>query len=170
MLSNKTIDMLNAQINKELYSAYLYLEFSNYLNKVGLLGYAHWYRVQAQEERDHAMLIYDYLHENNADVVLEQIDKPDFKPEKLMDVLQEGLKHEEYITASINEIYHNAHEEKDYRTLRFLDWFIKEQGEEEANAHELIGKTELFGGDNKGLYMVNNELGARVYTPTTTVE
>ena len=169
MLSKKTTKMLNEQVNKELFSAYLYLDFSNYLNTIGLLGYAHWYRIQAQEERDHALLIYDYLHMNNADVVLEAIAKPDFKASKLMDVLKEGLKHEEYITASIHDIYAAAHGEKDYRTVQFLDWFVKEQGEEEANAHELIQKTETVGTDAKGLYMLDNELGARVYAPPSLV-
>jgi ferritin len=169
MLSKKTTDMLNQQINMELFSAYLYLGFSNYLNSIGHLGYAHWYRVQAQEERDHAMLIYDYLHMNNADVELEKLDKPAFKADGLMDVLKEGLKHEEYITASIHNIYAAALEEKDYRTVQFLDWFVKEQGEEEANAHELIQKTETFGTDAKGLYMLNSELGARVYAPPSLV-
>ena len=86
-----------------------------------------------------------------------------------MDVLKEGLKHEEYITASIHNIYAAALEEKDYRTVQFLDWFVKEQGEEEANAHELIQKTETFGTDAKGLYMLNSELGARVYAPPSLV-
>lgn len=169
MLSKKTISLLNDQINKELFSAYLYLGFSNYLTSIGHQGYAHWYRIQAQEERDHALLMYDYLHMNNADVHLEKLDKPEFKADTLLDVLKEGLKHEEFITASIYEIYAQALNEKDYRTVQFLDWFVKEQGEEEANAHELIQKTETFGTDARGLYMLNTELSARAYAPPSLV-
>ncbi len=164
MLDRKVAELLNNQINKEFYSAYLYLDFANYYESVGLDGFSNWYRIQAQEERDHAMLFYQYMHNNNEKVTLEAIDKPDNQFENNMAPLKEGLKHEEYVTSLINHIYAAAYEVKDFRTMQFLDWFIKEQGEEETNANDLITKMELFGSDPKSLYMLNSELAGRTYT------
>ncbi|MBR4868609.1 MAG: ferritin [Clostridia bacterium] len=162
-------DLLNQQINKELYSAYLYLDFSNYFEDQGLDGFANWYMIQAQEERDHAMLFYQYLQNENQKVTLEAIDKPNKTITCHMDVLKAGLEHEEYVTSLINDIYAAAYEVKDFRTMQFLDWFVKEQGEEETNANDLITKMELFGTDPKSLYMLNQELGARVYSAPSLV-
>ncbi len=161
--------LLNQQINKEFYSAYLYLDIANFYASKGLDGFANWYRIQAQEERDHALLFYDYLHNNNEKVTLGAIDAPALKLEKLMDPLQEGLKHEEYVTELVHTIYAAAKEVNDFRTMQFLDWFVKEQGEEEKNANDLITKMELFGSDPKSLYMLDQELGARVYTAPSLV-
>lgn len=168
-MKKKVAEMMNAQINKELYSAYLYLDFSNYFIEKGLAGLANWYRIQAMEERDHAMLFYDYMHHNNQKVTLEAIEKPTRDYNTPLEVLKAALGHEEYITASIDEIYGEAMSCKDYRSMQFLDWFVKEQGEEEANANDLITKMELFGNDPKSLYLLDAELGARVYTPPTLV-
>lgn len=165
----KVHELLNQQINKEFYSAYLYLEFSNYFEDVGLDGFANWYMIQAQEERDHAMLFYTYLQNENQKVTLEAIDKPDKKITCNMDVLQAGLEHEKYVTSLINDIYAAAYEVKDFRTMQFLDWFVKEQGEEETNANDLITKMELFGSDPKSLYMLNQELAGRVYSAPSLV-
>ena len=169
MLNSKVHELLNAQINKEFYSAYLYLDISNYFEDRTLDGFANWYMVQAQEERDHAMLFYQYLQNNHEKVTLEVIDKPDLKIEKDMDALQASLKHEIYVTSLINDIYAVAYEVRDFRTMQFLDWFVKEQGEEEKNATDLISKMELFGSDPKSLYMLNQELVARVYAAPTLV-
>lgn len=169
MLNEKVIELLNQQINKELYFAYLYLDFSNYFKAKSLDGFANWYMVQAQEERDHAMLFYTYLQNNNAPVTLEAIAKPDKVLNSDMDVLKAGLEHEEYVTSLINDIYAAAYEVKDFRTMQFLDWFVKEQGEEETNANDMIAKMELFGSDPKSLYMLNSELAARVYTAPSLV-
>ena len=167
---NETVHaLLNQQINKEFYSAYLYLEFSNYFEDVGLDGFANWYMIQAQEERDHAMLFYRYLQNENQKVTLEAIEKPEKSFSCHMDVLQAGLTHEKYVTSLINDIYAAAYEVKDFRTMQFLDWFVKEQGEEETNANDLITKMELFGSDPKSLYMLNQELMARVYTAPSLV-
>ncbi len=162
-MHKKITELLNDQINKELYSAYLYLDFANYFERRGLAGFAHWYEVQAQEERDHALLFYRFLLNNDERVTLKTIDAPGFEAKKDMDVLKESLAHEKYVTAAIDGIYAAAHEVKDFRTMQFLDWFIKEQGEEEKSALDLITKTELFGSDSKGLFMLDNELKARVY-------
>lgn len=169
MLNAKVSELLNQQINKELYSAYLYLDFSNYFSEKGLDGFANWYMIQAQEERDHAMLFYKYLQNNNEKVTLEAIAKPDKSLDSDMTVLKAGLEHEEYVTSLINDIYAAAYDVKDFRTMQFLDWFVKEQGEEETNANDLISKMELFGSDPKGLYMLNSELGARVYSAPSLV-
>lgn len=169
MLNAKVSELLNQQINKELYSAYLYLDFSNYFSEKGLDGFANWYMIQAQEERDHAMLFYKYLQNNNEKVILEAIAKPDKALDSDMTVLKAGLEHEEYVTSLINDIYASAYDVKDFRTMQFLDWFVKEQGEEETNANDLISKMELFGSDPKGLYMLNSELGARVYSAPSLV-
>ena len=169
MMNAKVRDLLNQQINKEFYSAYLYLDFSNYFEDAGLDGFANWYMVQAQEERDHAMLFYQYLQNENQKVTLEAIAKPDKVFTCHMDVLKAGLGHEEYVTSLINDIYAAAYEVKDFRTMQFLDWFVKEQGEEETNANDMITKMELFGSDPKSLYMLNQELAARVYTAPSLV-
>lgn len=158
-------DMLSRQVNKELFSAYLYLEFHNIMEDRGLTGFAHWFRIQVQEERDHGMLFYDYLHHNNQKVALEAIEKPETTASTVMEILQASLAHEEFITASINDIYEVALREKDYRTKEFLDWFVKEQGEEEANFNLLIDKVRLVGEDNRGIYMLDKELASRVYSP-----
>ena len=169
MMNAKVRELLNQQINKEFYSAYLYLDFSNYFEDAGLDGFANWYKVQAQEERDHAMLFYQYLQNENQKVTLEAIAKPDKVFEAHIDVLKAGLEHEEYVTSLINDIYAEAYAVKDFRTMQFLDWFVKEQGEEETNANDLITKMDLFGSDPKSLYMLNQELAARVYTAPSLV-
>ena len=169
MLDKKVKELINQQINKEFYSAYLYLDFSNYFEAKGLDGFANWYKVQAQEERDHAMLFYQYLHNNNESVTLDAIAKPDVVLDSDMTVLKAGLKHELYVTSLINDIYAAAYEVKDFRTMQLLDWFVKEQGEEETNANDLISKMELFGFDPKSLYMLNGELATRVYSAPSLV-
>lgn len=168
-MDKKVFKLLNQQVNKEFYSAYLYLEFSNYYDQVGLDGFANWYMVQAQEERDHAMLFYRYLLNNDQKVTLEAIDKPDAKLKDNMAPLKKALEHEKYVTSLINDIYTVAHDVKDYRTMQFLDWFVNEQGEEEKNANDMITKMELYGGDGKGLYMLNDELKARAYSAPSLV-
>ena len=168
-MNEKVHALLNEQINKEFYSAYLYLDFSNYFKARGLDGFANWYKVQAEEERDHAMLFYTYLQNESQPVTLEAIAKPDKEIKVDMDVLLAGLAHEKLVTESINNIYAAAYEARDFRTMQFLDWFVKEQGEEETNANDLITKMELFGSDPRGLYLLNQELAARVYTAPSLV-
>ena len=168
-MNEKVHALLNDQINKEFFSAYIYLDFSNYFSSLGLDGFANWYKIQASEERDHAMLFYQYLQNENQKVTLEAIDKPAKEITCHMDVLKAGLEHEEYVTSLINDIYAAAYEVKDFRTMQFLDWFVKEQGEEETNANDMITKMELFGSDPRSLYMLNQELSARVYSAPSLV-
>lgn len=169
MLNEKVAALLNDQINKEFYSAYLYLDFSNYFEARGLDGFANWYKIQAQEERDHAMLFLQYMQNNGCKVTLEAIDKPDKVFASFADPLHAGYEHEQYVTGLIHTIYEAAHEAKDFRTMQFLDWFVKEQGEEETNAEGLIKKFELFGSDPRALYMLDEELAARVYSAPSLV-
>ena len=164
MVSKKVKDLLNNQVNAEFYSAYLYLDFSNYYKDAGLDGYANWYMIQAQEERDHALLFIQYLQQQGEAIVLEAIDKPDKKYKKFIDPLKMGAEHERVVTDLINKIYAAAYEEHDFRTMQFLDWFVKEQAEEEDNADDNVTKFELFGNDSKGLYELDAEMKTRVYT------
>ena len=168
-MDKKVAGLLNDQINKELYSAYLYLDMANFYDEKGLDGFANWYEIQAKEEQDHAMLIYQYLHNNNEKVTLEAIAKPDKTFTTLLDPLTAGLAHEQYVTSLINNIYTAAQEVKDFRTTQFLDWFIKERGEEEKNSSDQITKMELFGDDARSLYMLNEELKSRVYSAPSLV-
>ncbi len=169
MLDTKVKELLNTQINKEFYSAYLYLDFANYYKDVNLDGFANWYTVQAQEERDHAMLFIQYLQNNGEKVSLEAIDKPDVTFTSFDGPLKAGYEHEQYVTSLIHNIYDAAYSVKDFRTMQFLDWFVKEQGEEETNADGLVKKFELFGSDPRSLYMMDSELAARVYTAPSLV-
>jgi ferritin len=169
MLDTKVKELINTQINKEFYSAYLYLDFSNYYSDLGLDGFGHWYEVQAQEERDHAMLMRQYLHNNGEHVTLDAVAKPDAVYDGARDPLKLALAHEQYVTSLINTIYAAADAVHDYRTMQCFDWFVREQGEEEKNAEDLIKKFQLYGSDAKGLYALNQELLARVYTAPSLV-
>ena len=168
-MDKKLAELLNQQINKEFYSAYLYLDMSNYYADQDLDGFANWYKIQAQEERDHALLFMEYLQNNNESVTLEAIEKPDQVFNTPMDPLEAGAEHERYVTSLINDIYAVAYELKDFRTMQFLDWFVKEQGEEEKTADSLIKKYKLFGDDPKSLYLLNQELAERVYSAPSLV-
>ena len=169
MLKKEISELINTQVNKEFYSAYLYLDFANFFHDKGLDGFANWYEIQAQEERDHAMLMCQYLINNGDTVTFDEIAKPDIEKKDTLTVLKAALNHEQYVTSLINKIYAAADAEKDYRTMQFLDWFVKEQGEEEKNADDMIKKFELYGTDAKGLYALNQELLGRVYTAPSLV-
>ena len=169
MIDKKIVTLLNEQINKEFFSAYLYLDMANFYAHKNLLGYENWFKVQAQEEMAHAMLFRQYLLNNGYAIESPAIGDPTKKYEDNKAPLLEALKHEQYVTASINAIYDQAMQHKNYRTLQFLDWFIKEQGEEEMNAEENIQKYDLFGTDSKSLYMLDKELLARVFTAPSLV-
>lgn len=169
MLDKKVVELLNQQVNKEFYSAYLYLDFSNYYYDHGLDGFGNWFKVQAQEERDHAMLFIQYLQNNGEKIELGAIDKPQIDKTSPKTVLAETLKHEQYVTGLIHQLYDAAQTVKDFRTTQFLDWFVKEQGEEEKTVENLMKRYELFGDDPKSLYMLDNELGTRAYSAPSLV-
>ena len=168
-MNEKIAFLLNQQINKEFYSAYLYLDMSNYYDDLDLDGFANYYLIQAQEERDHAMLFLKYMQEVGLKVTLEAIDKPDKVFNNPMVPLEIAAEHERYVTALINNIYHEAHQDKDYRTMKFLDWFVDEQMEEEENADKMISRYKLFGNDPRGLYLLDQEYAARVYSAPSLV-
>ena len=160
-MDKKVKDLINDQINKELYSAYLYLDMANYYDDKGLSGFANWYEKQAKEEEEHAMKFYAYLHDNNEKVKLLPIDAPKTSYKTIKAPLDAALKHEKYVTSLIHAIYQAADAAQDCRTKNFLAWFIEEQGEEEKNAQELVDKMELFGDDKQALYLLDKDLGAR---------
>ena len=164
MLDSKVSKLLNEQIKNELFSAYLYLDFSLYYKEEGLDGFANWYMIQTQEERDHAMLMLQYLQNNGEHITLEAIDQPNKTISALKDPIEMALEHERYITSTINNIYDAAQAVKDYRTMQFLDWFVKEQGEEEMNAEDMVKKFELYGEDPRSLYLLDSELSNRAYS------
>lgn len=163
-MDQKVYELINDQINKELYSAYLYLSIADYYEEEGLDGYANWYMIQAQEERDHALIFRNYLHDNGERVKLKAIDMPDKTFGSFLEPLEAGLEHEKYVTSLINGIYAAASEVRDYRAMTFLEWFIDEQMEEEDNADDMITKMKLFGSDARSLYELDQQYAARVYT------
>jgi len=169
MLNKKIADLLNGQINREFYSSYLYLDMSNYYYDNSLNGFGNWFGIQTQEEHAHAMLFVKYMQNNGEKVVLEAIAKPDVIYTDFKQALAEAYQHELFISQSINDIYAAAYELKDFKTMQFLDWFVKEQGEEERNVDELCKRYELFGSDPRGLYMLDAELAARVFTAPSLV-
>lgn len=168
-INPKVAEVLEKQINAELYSAYLYLTFADYYEDRGLKGFANWYMVQVQEETDHAMALRRYLLDNDFTPTMEAIAKPDKTFSNDLEPLEAGLEHEEYITSLIHHCYEVAQEAHDIRALQMLDWFVKEQGEEEANARDMITNMKLFGSDPKGLFDLNREYLARVHNPQTTL-
>lgn len=160
----KVYELINDQINKELYSAYLYLSFADYYEEEGLEGFANWYEIQAQEERDHALIFRNYLHDNGCQVKLGAIAAPDKTFSNYLEPLEAALAHEKYVTSLINDIYAAAHDAKDYRAMKFLDWFIEEQMEEEDTADTMVTKMKLFGANAKALYDLDQECASRTYT------
>jgi ferritin len=165
MLSEKMIDALNEQINKEMYSAYLYLAISSYAEFKGLRGFSNWYRVQYQEEMEHAMRIYDYVQEQGAQVKLKAIEQPSSDFGTPLQILEKTLEHEQYVTQLINNLVDLAIQEKDHASQIFLQWFVTEQIEEESNVNEILDKLKLAGEEGRGLFMIDKDLAARVYTP-----
>ena len=160
-------NILTQQINKEFYSAYLYLTFADFYEEQGLKGFANWYVIQSQEELAHARILRRYLLDNDWTPTMEAIAKPDLTFSKVVEPIKAAYEHEQFITASINECYAVAQKANDFRTMQLLDWYVKEQGEEEANASDLLKAVELFGGDPKNLYDLDRENAARVFVAPT---
>ena len=166
-INEKVAEVLEDQINKELYSSYLYLTFADYYDDRGLKGFANWYEIQAKEEMDHAMALRRYLLDNDYKPTMKAIAQPDKTFDNDLAPLEAGLEHEEYVTSLIHRCYEVAQEAHDIRAMRMLDWFVKEQGEEETNARDMITNMKLFGCDPKGLYDLDREYQSRVYTQMT---
>ncbi len=163
MLSKTMAKAISQQITKEFYSGYLYLSMSSYFENQTLPGFATWMRVQAQEESCHAMIFLKYLNEQGHQADLGPIDAPPKEFSSALDVFKKTIEHEKLVTKSIYNLMEIAVGEKDFATQRFLDWFINEQVEEEATANTLIGKLERIKNSSEGLFMLDNELKARVF-------
>ena len=167
MLSNKMVKALNKQINNEIYSAYLYLSMSAYSTFKGLKGFANWFMVQYQEEMTHAMKIYDYVNDQGRQVELMTVAQPPTEFGSPLEMFEKTLEHEKFVTRCINDLVNLAVREKDHATNIFLQWFVTEQIEEEANDNEIISKLKLVGNEGNGLFMIDKELATRVFTPPT---
>lgn len=163
MISARLEKEINKQINAELYSAYLYLAMSAYFTSENLLGFANWMRVQALEEITHAMRFYDFLNDRGGRVELEAIEKPPKSWSSPLEAFEEAYKHEQLITSMINKIADVAREENDYATLEMLNWFHKEQVEEEANPDHIRRMLEMAKGHTGALIMIDRELAKRKF-------
>ena len=160
-LSQTIQDAMNAQIQKEFASAYLYLAMASFFSEANLNGFAQWMRVQAREERNHALKFFDYIHDRNAHAELEAIEKPTVKWPSPLAAFEAARKHEEKVSASIRDIYDLAVKEKDYASQALLQWFIVEQVEEEKTGKEIVDTLKLIGDDRAGLFIYDKELGKR---------
>lgn len=160
-MNSKTRSLLNEQIAKELESGYLYLDLAAKCEARGLKGFSHWYRKQAEEEKNHAMIVFNYLLNEGMEVALGDLRMPKHSCVQPEEILKEALAHEKYVTELINDIYFTAQEDDDYRTMRFLDWFIDEQAEEERNARENIELLAIAGKCGCGLLELDGRMGER---------
>lgn len=160
-MDKKVYELINDQINKELFSAYCYYEIAQFYREKGLDGFASWFKKQAEEEIEHADKFAEYLADNDEHVVLVGIADPKLKLNDLKTPLEFQLGHEKYVTSLIHGILAAAREVKDYATESFLDWYVKEQMEEEKQSKELLDKYELYAGTGSGLHALNAELGGR---------
>jgi len=163
MIPKKLEKALNEQINAEFYSAYLYLSMSAYLTDVSLTGFANWMRVQFEEEKFHAMKIYDFVLDRGGKVKLKAIEAPKHKWNNIIDVFEDVLKHEQHVTSLINELMSLAIAEKDHATANFLQWFVDEQVEEEATVSDLLAQLKLVEGKGSGLFMLDREAAQRQF-------
>lgn len=161
MLSEKVQDALNKQLNAELYSSYLYLSMSAYFASTDMTGMAKWMQVQATEELLHVQKYYDYLNDRQGRVKLAAVDGPPIEWSSPLDVFNNALEHERLVTSLIGKLVDTAMDERDHSTTNFLQWFVAEQVEEEANAAEIVGQLRVIGDNTSGLYMLDRELGAR---------
>ncbi len=165
MISNQMSISLNAHMNLELQSAHLYLSMSSFANTLGLKGSANWFMVQYHEEMVHFMKFYGYINSQGEHVRLGPLAASPSEFASFLDLFEKTLAHEQTITGCINGLMDLASEEKDHATRIFLQWFVTEQIEEEENDREIIAKLKLIGDNGQGLIMLDNELGARVFTP-----
>lgn len=163
MINEKMEKAFNDQINKELYSEYLYLSMKAYFERLNLKGFVNWFNVQVQEEHAHAMGMFDYVHERGGEVELEAIEKPETKWESPLACFEQVLSHEEFVTSRINALMDVAEEVKDRAALSFLNWYLKEQVEEEASVGDVLATLRLIGDDKKALLMLDKDLAARTF-------
>lgn len=165
MIKDTLNDAINEQINAELYSAYLYLSMSADFESKNLPGFANWMRVQFEEEQFHAMKMFDYVNERGGKVILKPIKGPEVQWETPLAAFEAVLKHEIYVTSLINKLMDLAIAESDHAAKGFLQWFVDEQVEEEANAEALVAKVKMVEGNPHAMFMIDKDLAARVFTP-----
>lgn len=165
MLKEKMEKALNGQITEEYFSSYLYLSMASYFESINLQGFANWMRVQAQEEMIHAMKIFDFVIERGGRVVLEALNKPEKEWASPLAAFEAAYNHECHISECINNIVTLSLKENDHATNNTLQWFVAEQVEEEASADAVVQRLKLVGGDGAGLFMIDQELAKRVFTP-----
>lgn len=163
MINSKLEEAFNDQINKELYSEYLYLAMKVYFQEWNLKGFVNWFDVQVQEEHAHAMGMFAYLDERGGNIDLRAIDKPEVKGSTPLEIFEHVLEHEQFVTSRINHLADVADEVKDRAALNFLNWYIKEQVEEEANVGGLLATLKLIGDDKKALLLLDKELETRTF-------
>ena len=164
MISQKMQDAINEQINEELFSGYLYYSMSAYFESINLPGFAHWMRVQALEEQEHAHRFYNYLTERGGDVKLAELKAPKTEWSSPLNAFEEAYKHEQHITGRINKLMDMAQEGRDHASVNFLQWFVAEQVEEEATADDAVQRLKLVEDSKGGLFMMDKEMGARAFT------
>lgn len=163
MINEKLEKAFNDQINKELYSEYLYLSMQAYFERLNLKGFVNWMSVQVQEEHAHALGMFDYLNQRGGNIQLEAIDKPETDWESPLAVFEQVLEHEEYVTSRINALMDVAEETKDRAAMSFLNWYLKEQVEEEDNVGNVLATLKLIGDDKKALLMLDKDLATRTF-------
>ncbi|MBR1373433.1 ferritin [bacterium] len=163
MIDKKLEEAFNDQINKEFYSEYLYLAMKTKFMEWNLQGFVNWFNVQVQEEHAHGMGMFDYLDERGGNIDLRAIDRPEVKGNTPLEIFEHVLEHEQYVTSRINHLADVAEEVKDRAALHLLDWYIKEQVEEEANVSGLLATLRLIGDDKKALLMLDKDLAARTF-------
>lgn len=161
IIKDKINDVMNKQINRELFSSYLYLSMAAFFESHNLSGFAKWMRMQAQEEEAHAMRFYDYILERSGKITMLAIEAPKIDWKSPLNVFEEAYEHEKKVTEMINNIMEIAKSEKDYASEEFLNWFVKEQVEEEANTGKIADKLKKAGDHLGAIYMIDHELGKR---------
>lgn len=163
MINEKLQNAFNDQINKEFFSEYLYLAMKVYFQEQNLQGFVNWFDVQVQEEHAHAMGMFNYLNERGGSIQLEAIEKPIVEGSCPLTIFEHVLRHEEFVTSRINALMDVAEEVKDRAALGFLDWYLKEQVEEESNVGGVLATLRLIGDDKKALLMLDKDLAARTF-------
>ncbi|NJE04717.1 ferritin [Thermococcus sp. M36] len=161
MLSERMLKALNEQLNRELYSAYLYFSMAAYFEDMNLEGFANWMKAQAEEELGHALRFYNYIYDRNGRVELKAVQEPPKEWDSPLAAFEAAYEHEQFITRHIHELAALAEEEKDYSTRAFLEWFINEQVEEEANVKKIVDKLKFAKDSPQVIFMLDQELGQR---------
>ncbi|MEP7145746.1 MAG: ferritin [bacterium] len=165
MLTQKLQDALNEQINKEFFAEYLYLSMSAYLESIEMEGFANYFNIQAQEEHFHAMKMFNFVHDKGGRVILKSLNEPKSEFTSVLDVIEESLAQEKFVTRSINDLMDIAIKENDHSVKSFLEWYVDEQVEEESTISKLLAKLRLINGEGLGLLTLDSQMGMREYQP-----